>query len=176
MARECHRCDAKVEDVGDHETHLIASHAMGTLQAKREAKDHWHDVPQREPDARYGGTIATEADHVCAKCGHAVVCDWKSINDLEHQANTLKRVAGMWRAKLAGQQIGRPRSFDYDKARELAASGMSKADIAKALGVDKQAIYTALNPNKNQPRLPTPADEKPASAVGVMQGKNGGRH
>jgi hypothetical protein len=78
----------------------------------------------------------TEYHHKCPKCGELFGCDWRAVGMLEEQAHRLKIIAGMWRAKLLGAPIGRPRKhmFDVEAARELAASGLSLRGIAKALG------------------------------------------
>ena len=89
-----------------------------------------------------------EYHHKCPGCGETFGCDWKAVGVLEEQARRLKIIAGMWRAKLLGVPIGRPRvqDFDVEAARILAGSGLSLRAIASVLGdgIHHEAVRRAL--------------------------------
>jgi DNA invertase Pin-like site-specific DNA recombinase len=91
-------------------------------------------------------TDGQEYHHRCPKCGELFGCDWRAVAMLEEQARRIKIIAGMWRAKLLGTPIGRPKTheFSVEAARELAHSGLSLRGIARVLEVHPSAVQRAL--------------------------------
>lgn len=94
-----------------------------------------------------------EYHHKCPSCGQLFGCDWRAVGMLEEQARRLKIIAGMWRARLLGAQIGRPKLhvFDESVARELTFQGLSLRAIAKALGdgVHPEAVRRAIQKGRD---------------------------
>lgn len=55
-----------------------------------------------------------------------------------------RQMKGVRRAQAAGRYRGRPASIDATKVKELKATGMSAAAIAKTLNIGRASVYRAL--------------------------------
>ena len=68
-----------------------------------------------------------------------------AVAELERNLIKERVHMGIGRARKQGKSLGRPkRIFDRDKAREMAASGMSARQVAKELGVSRGVIERAI--------------------------------
>jgi DNA invertase Pin-like site-specific DNA recombinase len=55
-----------------------------------------------------------------------------------------RQMEGIAKAKVAGVYKGRKPTIDPAKVKPMRADGMRPAEIARALGVSRQSVYTAL--------------------------------
>lgn len=68
-----------------------------------------------------------------------------AVAELERNLIKERVHMGISRARKQGKSLGRPkRIFDRERARALAASGMSARQMAKELGVSRGVIERAL--------------------------------
>ena len=149
----CARCDAVTEDTNDLARHLVEFHFIAAARAQREAKEAAVGMTSNLPPTN-GDLLKEEATahHDCPKCGARVTCDWRAVALLDYHAHRLKIIAGMWRAKLLGNKIGRPRihEIDEEQARALVSSGMSYRAVAKLLNVHPMAVHRAVSPDRQR--------------------------
>lgn len=136
----CQRCRARFTTVRQLEAHLVEDHCLGATQAQREARA----VPTVT-----ALPVDTATDgHVCPTCKTVIACDYQAIFALQRQANRLNSLAHVWRSRLAGTPLGRPRTetFDVEEARRMVASGMTYAAVARALGAKSgKHVHAAVN-------------------------------
>ena len=85
------------------------------------------------------------------ECDGAILFSWPwlapALGSRELERNLIKeRVEmGLERARKQEKQLGRPkRIFDRERARAMAASGMSARQMAKQVGVSRGVIERAL--------------------------------
>lgn len=135
----CQRCPAEVADPRAMEAHLVEEHCLGAAQAQREARSSVTTLPM---------AIPVPPGHTCPTCQTVIPCDDQAIAALRQQANRLNSLAHVWRARLEGKPLGRPRAetFDIEEARKMVATGMSYAAVARALGAKSgKHVNAALN-------------------------------
>jgi hypothetical protein len=135
----CPRCPDEVATPRALEAHLVEDHCLGAAQAQREA---------RMPVTALPLAVPPPPGHTCPTCQTVIPCDEQAIAALQRQANRLNSLAHVWRARLEGKPLGRPRAetFDIDEARKMVANGMSYAAVARALGAKSgKHVNAALN-------------------------------
>ena len=139
---ECPRCRGTFPMVRELAAHLVQDHLIGAARAQQEAAK-----ARSSPVANIIPSAPPEEHHACPKCGTVVTCDLAALFTVERQAQRLRILAGMWRARLGGVTIGRPRrnTFDVTTARRLVAGGLTYQAVAEALGASSpSAIKSAL--------------------------------
>lgn len=159
----CGRCARKVETVRQLEAHLVEQHLMGGAQAKKESALMGNGqpavkvarAPMAPPELPAPEPNPMPHVHDCPACGASIPCDYAGVAILEQQAHRLKILAGMWKARLGGATIGRPRknTFNVEAARQLVAEGMTYEAVAQALGASSpSAVKSALKRAEARPR------------------------
>ena len=67
-----------------------------------------------------------------------------SFAEFETALRKERQMEGIARAKAEGRTGGRPKTVDEDAIREMRATGKGVAEIVKATGVSRAAVYRAL--------------------------------
>lgn len=71
----------------------------------------------------------------------SVLC---AVAAFENDIRRERQLEGIQKAMLAGKYRGRPPSIDPAKVKELRASGMGPAQIARAMNIGRASVYRAL--------------------------------
>lgn len=67
-----------------------------------------------------------------------------AVAAFENDIRRERQMEGVQKAKLAGKYRGRPASIDAARVKELRASGMGPAQIAREMGIGRASVYRAL--------------------------------
>lgn len=79
--------------------------------------------------------------------GKLMLTVFSGFAELENDLRRERQMLGIARAKAEGLLTGRPKTITDDvaiKARELIASGVPKASVAKQLGIHRSSLYRVL--------------------------------
>ena len=87
--------------------------------------------------------------------GRMVITVLGMVADMELKFIKDRQRAGIEAAKTKGVYRGRQKRVDDDEIRRLASEGVTKAQIARDLGVSRMTVYRALDLGKNEADLRT---------------------
>lgn len=68
-----------------------------------------------------------------------------AVAQFENDIRRERQLEGIQKAKLAGKYRGRPATIDPQRVKELRASGMGAAAIAREMGIARASVYRALS-------------------------------
>lgn len=85
---------------------------------------------------------------LASSIGQAMLTMLSAVAQLEKDNATARRIAGMDKAKAAGQHMGRFEDKNRnERIKKLAEDGWAKTAIAKEVGCSRQQVYNVLSVN-----------------------------
>ncbi|MDX6768937.1 MAG: recombinase family protein [Elusimicrobiota bacterium] len=106
----------------------------------------------------------SEAIDTTTPAGRMVFAMVASIAEFERSLIQERVLAGLQRARARGRRLGRPRvEIDVDRATALKAQGMSIRQIAREMGVTKDAVARELSRKRGRNSAPPPEGEAPGN-------------
>lgn len=85
--------------------------------------------------------------------GRMIITVLGMVADMELKFISDRQRAGIEAAEDNGAYKGRRKSVDDDEIRKLAGEGISKAQIARDLGISRMTVYRALADTETEPDL-----------------------